>query len=205
MDTSLVKPALLAACAAWPCLGTGQQAREAEEIVLDAGPLSFDRDSNEIHIQGVKITQGDISIEAGDASATGLDFEDNEWRFTGGVRIVVDSIVLEADSAIFTFKANELTTGNLEGTPASFTDQSPSRERRARGSANKLLYDYADRTLRMTDDAWLNQGTAEVRGCDLIYDFDEEEFASGSADCGVRITYRRQRDDAANTDAAPAP
>ena len=190
MDSSPPKLALIAAALIISCGAAAQDAAKSLPITLVADSSSFDRDSNLIHFKGLRITQGDLSIQASEALATGLDFEGSEWRLTGDVRIVVDSVVLESDTAVFTFDGHELAKGELQGMPASFTDLNPSREERARGGANKLSYDYSQRTLRMTDDAWLNKGQNEIVGCDLIYDFGKQGFASGSSDCGEPFRIR---------------
>jgi lipopolysaccharide export system protein LptA len=39
----------------------------------------------------------------------------------------------------------------------------------------------------MSQGAWLSQGPNEFRGCDLIYDLDQETITSGSSDCGEPV------------------
>jgi len=204
MDSSLPKLALLAV-ALTACVATAQEDAKSLPISLDADSSSFDRKTNLVHFRGLRITQGELRIEADEALATGLDFEQSEWRFTGGVRIVVDAAILESDSAVFTFEAHQLATAELTGSPASFTDLNPARQEPARGGANKLSYDYSERTLRMSENAWLNKGPNEITGCDLIYDFNEERVTSGSSDCGpIRITILPPPEDTA-PDSAPNP
>jgi len=203
---NLLHKLALAAALAFFCVAEAQENSKSLPISLDADSSSIDRQTNLIHFRGLRITQGGLRIEADEALATGLDFEQSEWRFTGGVRIVVDSAVLESDRAVFTFSAHQLATAELEGNPASFTDQSPDREEPARGSANKLSYDYAKRILRMSDNARLSKGPNEIKGCDLIYDFAEERVTSGSSDCGepFRITILPPPE-GTGTDSAPNP
>jgi lipopolysaccharide transport protein LptA len=205
MDSSFRK--LLVALAGLACApaDSQQQASKSLPIALDAETSSFDGQSNRVNFTGLRITQGDLSIEADEAVASGLDFEASEWRFTGRVRIVVDGATLEADSAVFAFKDHALATAELIGQPATFADQNPDRSEPARGTANKLNYDYANRTLRMSDQAWLNKGPNEIRGCDLIYDFDDERVTSGSSNCGpFRITVA-PKDEGNDQDDAGAP
>ena len=206
MDNLLLKVTLLAIGLAGYSVAAAQDDAKSLPISLDADSSSFDRKTNLVHFSGLVISQGELRIEADEAVATGLDFEQSEWRFTGRVRIVVDSAVLESDSAVFTFAAHQLATAQLEGTPASFRDLSADREEPAHGSANKLSYDYAERILRMSESAWVTKGPNEIRGCDLIYDFNEERVTSGSSDCGepFRITILPRPDDAA-TDSASNP
>ena len=104
--------------------------------------------------QGPRITQGDLTVVADDALATGFEFDEaGEFRLTGNVRIEVDSAVMEADSAVFTFAAGRLSRGELEGSPVSFNDFDREEQKSIVGTAGKMSYDYAARTLRMTGDA----------------------------------------------------
>ena len=169
--------------------------------------MTIDRKTNLFHLDAPRITHCDMTIEADEALATGVDFnERSEWRFTGHVRINVDSALLEASSAVFTFDADQLAHGELEGSPASLTDHSVEHKEPVRGGANKLVYDYASHTLRLSGRPWINKGNKEIRGCDLIYDFNDERVTSGSSDCGepFRIRVLSQTDEAPNR-ADPAP
>ena len=111
----------------------------------------------------------------------------SEWTFRGNVRIAIDSTNIESSTAEVTFQAHELLIVRLLGEPATFEDFSAAREEPIRGSASLLEFDSKERTLRMTDGAWLSEGSNEFRGCDLIYDIDEEKITSGSSDCGEPV------------------
>lgn len=137
--------------------------------------------------EGLRINQGDFTIEADQAEASGLDFEMSVWTFRGNVRIAIDSANIEASTAEVTFQAHELLIVRLRGDPAMFEDFSAAREEPIRGGASLLEFDRTERTLRMTDGAWLSEGSNEFRGCDLIYDIDEEKITSGSSECGEPV------------------
>ena len=162
-------------------------AQETLPISLDADSSSFDRDSNLIFFSGLSISQGDLTIEADEAEATGLDFEMSKWDLRGNVRISIDSTSISASTAEVSFQAHKLRAVRLRGAPAIFEDFSASRDIAIQGGASTLEYDNQERTLRMTDGAWLSEGLNEFRGCDLIYDIDEEKITSGSSDCGEPI------------------
>jgi lipopolysaccharide transport protein LptA len=162
-------------------------AQETLPISLDADSSSFDRESNSILFNGLSISQGDLTIEADEAEATGLDFEMSEWAFKGNVRISIDSTNINASTAEVSFQSHKLRVVRLRGDPAIFEDFSASRDVAIQGGASTLEYDNQERTLRMTDGAWLSEGSNEFRGCDLIYDIDEEKITSGSSDCGEPI------------------
>jgi lipopolysaccharide transport protein LptA len=175
---------------------------ECEELLFESESLSFNQQTNLIELTAPQITQCALRIEADAALATGIDFEArSEWRLTGNVRITVDTAVIEADKAVFTFEKKRLSRGELEGTPASFRDVDPARQTSITGQSNKMSYDSVARTLRLTEGAWVQRDRIEMTGCDLIYDFGAERVTSGSTDCGdlfrVRAVPRAEQ--------APAP
>jgi len=170
-----------------PVLAAAQQGEEPLPISLDADSSSFDRRSNSVIFAGLRITQGDFTIEADKAEATGLDFEKSEWSFEGNVRIAIDSAHIESSTAEVTFEDHGLLLVKLRGDPALFEDFSASREAAIRGGASLLEFDSTERTLRMSDGAWLSEGPNEFRACDLIYDIDEEKITSGTSECGEPV------------------
>ena len=170
-----------------PIFAIAQQREELSPISLDADSSSFDRQSNDVIFNGLSITQGDFTIEADEAKASGLDFEKSEWVFQGNVRIAIDSANIESSTAELTFEGHALLVVKLRGSPAVFQDFSAVRETTIQGGASLLEFDSVERTLRMTDGAWLSEGSNEFRGCDLIYDIDEEKITSGSSDCGEPV------------------
>ena len=167
-------------------------------VSLDADWSSFDRQSNTMAFRGLRIAQGDFTIEADDAVASDLDFAQSDWSFSGNVRIGLGTATIESALAEVVFETHELLVVELQGDPAEFHDLSAERADPIRGGASTLRYDSADRTLRMTGGAWLSEGPNEFRGCDLIYDIDEKKITSGSSECGepVVITILPPADDA---------
>jgi len=175
----------------------GAQNDEAgEELLLDSESLSFDGKANLFELHAPTITQGNLRIQADDALATSIDFNArSEWRFTGNVRITIDTAEIEASSAVFTFEQKRLSRGELEGTPVSFTEVDATRQTRVNGYAQKMSYDYVARTLRLVDSARIQKDNVEMQGCDLNYDFMAERVTSGSADCADLFRVRVLRDD----------
>ncbi|HXS80605.1 MAG TPA: LptA/OstA family protein [Gammaproteobacteria bacterium] len=187
-------------------LAAGAQNNDAgDELQFTSGPLVLDGQSNMMRAQQPRITQGNLRIAADDALATGFEFEQaGEFRLTGNVRVNVETASMEANSAVFTFANGQLSHGELEGTPVSFSDVDAATQRKVTGHAGRMSYDNVARTLRMTGDASVQLDTREVLGCDLIYDFRAERVTSGSADCegGFRVRVRR---DSEERTAAPVP
>ena len=188
MANSAHKIRLVLLCIAYACLGYPAKAQEAPDkplpISLDADSSSFSRETETMIFRGLQITQGNMGIEADEALATGLDFEKSEWSFSGNVNITIDSATISSDSAEVRFLGHKLLIAELRGTPATFEDENVTGENPIRGGAIFLYYDNVGRTLRMSNGAWLSEGTTQFRGCDLIYDLDEGRITSGSSDCG---------------------
>jgi lipopolysaccharide transport protein LptA len=172
-----------------------------EELVLDSQSLSFDGQRKLFELHAPHITQGNLSIRADNALATGVDFNaKSEWTFTGNVRITVETTQIEAASAKFTFEQKRLARGELEGSPVTFTDTDAAREITVTGQAQKMSYDSIARTIRLTGTARMQRDNVEFQGCDLIYDFGAERVTSGSADCADRFRVIARKDQPSSPD-----
>ena len=167
-----------------PCLALAQADTAPQPISLEATTTSIDRASNRFLIEGLRIVQGDVRIEADIATASGLDFAASDWEFSGNVAIAIESAVIAAESAVFSFESHELVRGELRGDPVTFEDTEPQREETVRGMSSRVVYDNVAGTVRMEGDAAFVVGPNEFRGCDLIYDLNQEQVASGTSDCG---------------------
>lgn len=208
MDSSTVRLRVpVAAALAFVFMAAAPAQDDPLPISLDAQSSSFDRQTNTVVFQRLTITQGDMSIRADEAVATGLDFEEGEWRFTGNVAFTVESARIDADSAVMTFAANELQTAELVGDPATLEDVGDLDAEPVRGGAARLVYDNTAQVMRMLDGAWFASGQNEFRGCDLIYDLEQEKITSGSSDCGQPVTItivpRDEEDEESESSASP--
>jgi len=187
-------------------LAAGAQNRDAaDELQFSSDTLVLDGQTNMMRAQQPRIRQGNLRITADDALATGFEFnEAGEFRLTGNVRVDIDTASMQASSAVFTYSNGQLSRGELEGTPVSFSEVDAATQRKVTGHAGKMSFDNVARTLRMTGDATVQLDSREVLGCDLIYDFRAERVTSGSADCegGFRVRVRRDSEGRA---AAPDP
>src|SRR5688572_8519159 len=107
-----------------------QSSNDDEELQFSSGLLVLDGQTNMMRAQSPRITQGDLTISADDALATGFEFDEaGEFRLTGNVRVEIDTAVMEADSAVFTFADGQLSRGELEGMPVLFSDIDAATER----------------------------------------------------------------------------
>ena len=69
---------------------TGLPAGNSElPINLEAASSDFDYKNNTLLFKRVKITQGGLEVTAQQASATGLEFNNSQWRLQGDVIITV--------------------------------------------------------------------------------------------------------------------
>jgi len=201
-------PSTLRSCAAALAVAfaAGAQNNGArDELQFSADAVELDGPTNMMRAQQPRITQGNLHIAANDALATGLEFDQaGEFRLTGNVRVDVDMASMEANSAVFMYADGQLSRGELEGTPVSFSAVDTATQRKVTGYAGKVSYDNVARTLRMSGNAAVQMETREVLGCDLIYDLRAERVTSGSADCEdkFRVRVRRESDKPA---AAPDP
>ncbi|MDD9998431.1 MAG: hypothetical protein OXQ89_11865, partial [Rhodospirillaceae bacterium] len=134
---------------------------EPSRVSLDAEWSSFDRQSNTMMFRGLRIAQGDFTIEADEAVASDLDFNRSEWEFNGNVRIAMDTATIESARAEIVFETHEMLIVELQGNPARFQDRNPERGEPIQGGAEVLRYDSAERTLRMTGSARLSEGPNE--------------------------------------------
>jgi len=184
---------------------------DPQPISLDAESSLFDRQTERVEFRKLTISQGDMSISADVAVASGLDFEEGEWRLTGNVTFTLESARITADSAVMTFVANELQTAELVGDPALLEDLGdPEEDPEAdpvSGGAQRLVYDNAAQVMRMLDGAWFASGQNEFRGCDLIYDMEQEQLSSGSSECGepvvITIVPRDEEDEESESASSP--
>jgi lipopolysaccharide transport protein LptA len=160
-------------------------------INLEAASSDFDYKNNTLLFRRVRITQGEMQVEAQEASATGLNFENSEWNLKGQVRITVPDGKLASDVAAVTFRNNEIVKAVIRGGPATFEQRLEQSRQLAQGRANSIEYDVGASTVRLLGAAWLSDGQNEIRGNTLVYDIGRQRVAANPDESdpgGVRIT-----------------
>ena len=70
---------------------------EQQAIALDAQSSELDYKNNNLIFRKVRISQGNMSVAADQAQATGLDFENSRWVFRGNVKITMEQGQLTSD------------------------------------------------------------------------------------------------------------
>jgi lipopolysaccharide transport protein LptA len=162
--------ATAAMLAALLALAASAQDRRQLPISLDAASSDVDYRSNLVRFKDVTITQGDTTVQAERAEATGLEFADSRWVFEGRVRIrVPEQGELRSERAVVEFKANRIERATITGTPAEFEQQRTDSDLMARGRAGAIEYNVQGGTVRLTQEAWLSDGRNEITGPLLVY------------------------------------
>ena len=184
---------LLLACAAAAAeLPAGLPAGNSQmPINLEAASSDFDYRNNSLMFRRVRITQGGLEVSAQQASATGLEFENAEWRLQGDVRINVPGGSLQSSEARVRFRDNAIVSASIRGAPAEFEQRLRDSNQVARGRAGAIEYDVGASTVRLKGDAWLSDGQNEIRGNTLVYDIARERVLANPDEKdpgGVRIT-----------------
>jgi lipopolysaccharide transport protein LptA len=184
--------------------------RAKEELTIELQSFEIDNKTNFVHLLAPRIKQGKVSIAADEAVATGDDFQarSGEWQLKGHVRVALESAVITSESAAFTIANNQLTRGELVG-QATFEDAQPGGKDPARGGANRIVYDDARQTLRLSENAWFRSDRWQAEGCDIVYNLSTEGLASGSSDCAnpfqLRILPKQATEQGNNAAGTAAP
>jgi lipopolysaccharide transport protein LptA len=167
-------------------------------IELVAASSDFDYKKNTLLFKQVKITQGPLVVEAQEATATGLNFENTDWTLSGQVRITVPDGRLTSSEAKVSFRDNQIVSAQIRGTPAEFEQRVKETRQLAQGRAKAIDYNVKEGTVRLDGDAWLTDGTNVIRGNTLVYDIARQRVAAnpgGQDPGGVRITINPKSQD----------
>jgi lipopolysaccharide transport protein LptA len=160
-------------------------------INLEAASSDFDYKNNSLMFRRIRITQGGLEVTAQQANATGLEFENSEWRLQGEVKISVPGGQLQSNEARVQFRNNAIVRASIKGAPAAFEQRLRTNDQVARGRAESIEYNVQESTVRLTGDAWLSDGQNEIRGNTLVYDVGRERVQANPNEKdpgGVRIT-----------------
>lgn len=188
---AVLLPAL--ACAA---SAAAPKARSSQPISLDAASSDFDYKNNSLRFREIRLSQGVLRVEAAEALATGLNFDNSQWTFHGKVKITTADGTLTSDEATVDFRNNTLTRAVINGSPATFSQQRPAtapggKPRQVHGAAGKIDYDLAAGTVRLSESATLSDGANEITGRTLVYGLRDQRVLANPGEQSaerVRIT-----------------
>ena len=157
------------------CAAAAQDRRELP-VTVEARSSDFDYRSNVLVFNDVTIVQGATRITADRAQASGLDFEDSGWEFSGSVHITMPDGVLTSDTARVRFAGGEIQSASVTGAPASFEQHRDARL--VQGRAQRIDYDLRPGTVELAGDAWLGDGRNEITGATLVYSTESQRVIS---------------------------
>jgi lipopolysaccharide transport protein LptA len=157
---------------------------EPQAISLDAQSSELDYKNNNLIFRKVRITQGNMSVAADQAQATGLDFENSHWVFRGNVKITMDQGQLTSDEAEITFSKKLLSKAIVNGDPAAFEQRIEKTGKLAQGRAESIDYDVTKGVVHLSKNAWLSDGQNEIRGESLKYNVLAQNIVAEASEQG---------------------
>lgn len=197
----------LAAPAAKPAPKASAPVNSADAVQLDAASSEVDYRNNTVNFRDIIITQGAMRVAADTAHATGLNFDNSSWVFSGNVRIKTDGGNLSSRQANVEFRNQRIARATILGDPAEFEQQRKGSNELARGHSASIVYDLVAGVVTLSGDAWLSDGRNEIKGRELVYNVKEQRVRAQTQDGDkdrVRITIR-PRDNSPAAPAQPAP
>lgn len=160
-------------------------------ITLSADSTDYDGKSSMMMFQGLRLSQGTTNIEADEARASKIDFEDSIWHFDGNVVIDIEAGHIESDSAELHFADTQLRLAIIEGSPATFEFRRPEAEETTYAEAERLRYDFDTGTVEFSGNAVITEGGNQITSSYLLYNIGEQRISAQSAGPGeekVKIT-----------------
>ncbi len=161
---------------------TPQPTTAREPIVVNSVFSNIDYRTNTADFTDIVVSQGDTRLTAQRASATGVDFTNSQWTFSGRVEITLEPRgTVRADQAILQFRDGELTQVTTIGSPASFEQRRTDSRRPAHGHADRIIYDPKQDTVRLDGHAQIaDQTDVEVSSPAFVYSIRDEKLQTDS-------------------------
>jgi lipopolysaccharide transport protein LptA len=162
--------------------------RPAQETIdFNAQSSEIDLRNNNAIFRKVRIAQGTTTISADQGQTTrgtGLDFDNSLWLFRGNVKITVEEGLLTSDDAEISFAKKALAKAVANGKPAAFEQRVAKTGKVAHGRADTIDYDAAKGIVRLSKNAWLSDGSTEIRGETLRYNVVAQSIIAESSEQG---------------------
>jgi len=159
-------------------------------ISLDADATDYDGKSSMLMFRGLRLTQGNMGVEADFGQASQLDFEDSVWQFTGNVRIDTGDGLITCESADLRFAGHQLRHATITGSPATFELRRPGNEEMTYAEAGRLEYDFPAGIVEFEGNATITEGGNRISGNYLVYNIGEQRINAESGDGEkVKIIY----------------
>lgn len=148
-----------------------------EPLRHSADAVTVDFRSDTLNLTGnVRVTQGEMSIEAQSASGVGVAADNSRWTFEKSVHVRTPEAQLQADTAVATIANGQIAKAHIEGSPARFEQRAGTgaSERPVQGRAGTIDYDFTNGVVRLSNDVWFSNGKDEFRGDIVIYDMRDQ-------------------------------
>ena len=183
MAASNLNAVALAALALQASLVLASQVQQ-QAINIEAQSSEMDFKNNNLIYRKVRISQGDMSVEADQAQGSGLNFDNSHWVFRGNVKIAMDQGHLSSDEADITFAHKLLSKAVVNGKPAVFEQRIAKTGKLAQGHAESIDYDVIKGVVRFSKNAWLSNGQDEIRDESLKYNIRTQTVVADAAEQG---------------------
>jgi len=157
---------------------------EPQAINIEAQSSEMDFKNNNLIYRKVRISQGNMSVEADQAQGSGLNFDNSHWVFRGNVKIAMDQGHLSSDEAEITFANKLLSKAVVNGKPAVFEQRIAKTGKLAKGHAESIDYDVIKGVVRFSKNAWLSNGQDEIRDESLKYNILTQTVVADAAEQG---------------------
>jgi lipopolysaccharide transport protein LptA len=176
-----------------PSGGSGKAAPCTEKGLLESGPAEMDYQTHLLNFRGgVKISRCDVTVAAESAQATGTDFDNSKWVFTGKVHVRTEAQGdLYSDRATVEFVNKVLARATVTGTPAQFEQTQSTSAPPVKGHAGSIDYDVVAGTVKLAGEAWLTRGDSKMDAPSITYNVRDRKLEGGigtSPDGRVHMT-----------------
>ena len=188
----LQRPIALLLAAAVVAVGTAGAQESDRQLPITVFADYADIDRSMLVYRGLRLMQGNISIQADRGRTSNLEAADSVWHLAGNV--VIDTLQghLESETADITFEDNELKTAVVTGSPATFRMQRPDSETTTYAEAGRFVYDPANGIVEFSQNATITEGGNQISSEYLVYNIREQRIkaqSGGTGDSKVRTTY----------------
>ena len=168
-----------------------QEANLQLPISLDADSTDYDGKNSMMMFSGLRLSQGQIGVQADSGRASKLDFQDSVWHFEGNVIIDVENGHIECDSADLQFVGHTLRIASIEGSPATFELKRVGSDEITYAEAGKLEYDLQAGIVEFSGNAVITEGGNQISSSFLVYNISEQRInAQSSADGDEKVKIR---------------
>lgn len=175
-------------CALLAGTAAAQATNVEQPIAMDAESAEWERNVQVYH--GLRLTQGDLAVQADVGRGSDLDFDDSTWHLSGNVVIEARDGRVECDTADLEFRNNELQSARITGSPATFELRRPESKAVTHAQAEKLVYDFAGQIVEFSGDAVITEGGNSIASDYLVYNIAEQRIKANPGGKGkVRVRY----------------